>query len=160
MKGLVYSVCYLFCLSAFAQTTMNCQSVVPRTPAVTLHLDRAGMFEKIFWDGEEAFSVNLTRDDHNLYLDVKDQLKDYPLALELQRYAIGRKKFHSVRAVINTSAKSTDPDDRRKVSFKDQMDILSDDAAGILHLTFLNLQGKSIGSSIMVGWAGFFKNCR
>ena len=160
MKKFIVLVGCLFAFNALSAETKVCESVYPQHPGITLHIDLLGMFQKVVWENETLFEVDLNEQDHKLYLNVKNQLVNYPLALELQRQAIGTQQFHSVTATLNTTARSQNIWDRIGVTFEDQMDIISDDAAGVIHLEFKDIQGQSLGSAIMVGWGGIFKNCR
>lgn len=155
MKKIIILVGCLFAFNAFSVDTKVCKSIHRQHPAITLHLDELGIFQKVVWQNEVAFEVNPTEDDHVQYSDVTDQLNNYPLALHLQKYAIGANtKFSSVVATVNTTKRGHPP------TFASQMDIISDDAAGILLLEFKGKRGQNLGSAILVGWGGIFKNCR
>ena len=40
------------------------------------------MFQKVIWEEEVLFEVNLAHQDHALYLNFKNQIVKYPLAPE------------------------------------------------------------------------------
>lgn len=161
MKKFIVLVGCLFAFNALSVETKVCDSVHPGHPGIKLEIDQIGMFQKVIWEEEVLFEVNLAHQDHALYLNVKNQIAQYPLALELQRQAIGlNTDFHSVVATVNTTARSENVWSRLGTTFEAQMDIISDDAAGIVFLEFKNDQGQNLGSAILVGWGGIFKNCR
>jgi hypothetical protein len=59
--------------------------------------------------------------------------------------------FHSVVATMNTTARSENVWSGLGTIFEAQMDMISDDAAGIVFLEFKNDQGQNLGSALLVG---------
>lgn len=130
-------------------------------PKIQLHFEGTlGLLFRVSMQGEVVFQVDHDAFDVGLYFDAKEQLADFGLAKELERIAVGGKPYTSVTATLITSAKSDNPWLRLNNTFAAQMETLSDDASGVAYFEFFDAEKSLVGSSILVGWGGFFKDCR
>lgn len=162
MKSLMLIITALFTFQAFAQMTKTCQSVHPGLPSVEItFVDRYGfVLDEVSMMGSSMFKVDLEEHDAVVYFDVKSEIQNFPLAVSLQNSALGLTEYHSAQATLITSL-NTDPRTLIEgTTFAEQMETISDDASGVAYFEFLDENNNVLGSSILVGWGGIFRNCQ
>ncbi len=160
MKMLILLVA-LVVASVAEATVKTCRSVHPRMPKIQLHFEgELELLARVSMQGNVVFEAHPDAFDVGLYFDVKEQLADFSLAKELERHAVGAKPYSAVTATLITSAKSENPWLRLNNTFASQMETISDDASGVAYFEFFDADKTLVGSSILVGWGGFFKDCR
>lgn len=82
---------------------------------------------------------------------------NYPIIQHLFKYS-GVKKEDIGSATLAVSVEKAYPE--AKPSLETQLEIVSDDGAGVLYLEIKNKKGQMIGGSVFAGWGGFFENCK
>ena len=145
----------IFSSASFAGVyILKCDSETPGLKTEIIMGDY-GEIDALRINGKISWKFDIDEDDQAVDYDVSPLIKDSGMLLKL-------KKLSKVKdgSYVRAKLKIVTPKTGADVSTEDQLDIVSDDGAGIAFLQFINAKNQDVGNALWAGWAGFYFNCR
>ncbi len=158
--GLVSAILFTTAAHATTATKLVCVSTIDSSFTAEITFDSAGLLEEILVDMQGDRSIVLSKanaaaNDIGQHSATTADVQQFGLLQQLETFARGGSTQAAAFDVHTVSSKNGGPTDLTTT-----MERISDDLSGIVLMSLVLPSGDVLGTSIVIGWGGFFSHCK